>query len=172
MKHSYLITFTAIITFGIGMLIATADVPRWFSEIDWLAGPGSEPVLVVLVGTRNNLKNVRAAISDERVIAETADAFALVEERIVAASAEAATAPLNLAGWVDREIELVAVPMDGGRKWASNRSRAGKGGSSGASGATDDPEKAARIAELMSKPTLTSGEAMTLLRHMDATGQF
>jgi hypothetical protein len=174
MKHSYLITFSAIIVFGTGMLIATAEVPDWAKDGAWLTGQ-AEPVLVVLVGDKRNLQLVRAAISDERIVAETEGGFALVEERVVAANAEAAAGALTLAGWIDREIDLVAVPMDGGRRWMRERNKQKKGaaGSAGGAGAAEeDPEKAARVAELMSKPTLTSGEAMFVLQHMDETGQF
>ena len=120
------------------------------------------------MGSKAGVKSVRAAVDDDRVVAETEGAFALRSRRIVAANAEAASGPINTMGWIDKEIELVAVPMGRGHKWEKNRHKdkdaEGKDGG--------DPEHAERIATLMGKPTLTSGEAMAVLSHMDKTGQF
>ena len=54
--------------------------------------------------------------------------------------------------WLHREIEIVAIPMGRGLYWERNRHK----GNSGA----EDGAQAERIAELMSKPTMTTGEAM------------
>jgi hypothetical protein len=157
------------VTFTTGVMIASADKPDWVSQLDYFDNE-SDPILVVLVGGTRSVERVRSVIPDERVIAESPGAFAVVEERIIAADADAASGSINQAGWIDREIELIAIPMDGGRQWERNRNAGSR--RRGGSESPEDAEKAARIAELVQKPTLNAAEAMVLLQHMDQTGQF
>ena len=159
----------AFVTFTTGVMIASAEKPDWVSELE-IFDRHSDPILVVLVGGAGGVERVRSVIPDERVIAESPGAFALVEERIIAANAEAASGPINQAGWIDREIELVAIPMGADRRWEQSRSARRRGQAQGQS--PEDEAKAAKIAELLQKPTLNAVEAMVLLQHMDQTGQF
>jgi hypothetical protein len=60
--------------------------------------------------------------------------------------------------------------MGRGLYWEKNRHKSH--GQQGYGNGNEDPEQAERIARLMSKPTLTAGETMAVLSHMDKTGQF
>lgn len=125
-----------------------------------------DPILVVLVGELRHVELVRKAIAKERIIVDTPAAFATAEERIIAVDAASASVPINQAGWSDREIEIVAIPMDSARNWQ----RARRSGSRSMS--EQERKQAKKIAELMQKPTLNALEAIVLLQHMDQTGQF
>jgi hypothetical protein len=161
MKKARIVTAATLSTFALGLVYSA-----WSSG--WMSKGGGEPILVILVGDRVGVELVRRVISSERIVSESPGAFAMAENRIIAANAESAAEPINAMGWTDRKIELVGVEMDGGRRWERGRARRG----SEPEAADTDPAKAERIAELMNKPTLNAFEAATLLRHMDATGQF
>ena len=168
MNARLLMSLAAIVTFGIGMLVLTCD-----PDLSRLPIPESlrftqEPVLVILVGSPENVRRIREVIPAERVLAEAPGAFATAEDRIIAASAEAAGAPINALDWIDRELEIVAVPMDGGRRWEQNRGK--RGGQSKMS--AEDQARTDKLAKLATRPSLTIAEATALLMHMDATGQF
>jgi hypothetical protein len=101
MNNGYLMSMSAIVTFGIGILILTSKPSEWVPSLsDFIEPP--EPVLVVIVGSTSGVRQVRAAISDDRVVSETSDAFALYDRRIIAASPDAASGPINEMGWIHR----------------------------------------------------------------------
>lgn len=161
-------SMSAIVTFGIGLLILTSKPVEWdLPSLKELITP-RDPVLVLLVGSTDGVARVRAAIDDDRVVAEMDGAFALRSKRVVAASPEAAGGPINQMGWVDKEIELIAVPMGQGLVWETNRHK----NQDEPAGKPVDKAQAERIAALMSKATLTSAEAIAVMKHMDKTGQF
>ena len=170
MQNGILVSMSAIAAFGIGALLFTSEPETWIPTISEIINP-ADPVLVVIVGSPELVHSVREAVSSDRIVADTGDAFALVDRRIVAASAEAAGGPINQLGWIDDPIDLVAMSGDRGRQWELNRSSPGRGRGKAAL-SDEDREQAAMIAGLMAKPTLTAGEAGMLLRHMDSTGQF
>ncbi len=171
MNSGFLMTMTTIATFGLGLLILTSEPSEWVPSLSDF-GMAKEPILVVIVGSDSGVEQVRAAISNDRIVAEGEGAFALRDMRIVASSPEAASGPINEMGWIDREIELVAVPMARGLKWERNRGKTRGAQSDESRGSSEDSAQAERIAELVKKPTLTTGEAMAVLSHMDKTGQF
>jgi nucleoside-diphosphate-sugar epimerase len=72
------------------------------------------------------------------------------------------------ADQIERDIEIVSVVTDGGRRWEENRHTNRRDQSM----TPEDKAKAEKIASLINKPTLSQGEAMLVLQHMDATGQF
>lgn len=162
---------SAIAAFGIGALLITAEPSAWISTARNIISP-DDPVLVVIVGSRERVGSVRAAVSRDRIVADTGDAFALVGRRVIAASAEAASGPINLLGWIDDPFDLVSVSSAGGRAWEQNRHSSKKGGRLNRSLSDEEREQAALIDSLVNKPTLTASEAGMLLRHMDSTGQF
>ncbi len=168
MNNGFLMTMSAIATFGLGILILTAKPTEFVEETKEFFFPAPDPVLVVVVGSPELVGSVRSAIESDRIVADTGDAFALDSRRVIAANADAAGGPINQLGWIEPEIEVVSVPTDGGRQWERNRGqrKAAKDGS------PEDAAKAEKIASLMNKPTLNAGEAMMLLQHMDSTGQF
>ncbi len=160
-------SMSAVIAFGIGLLLLTSKPADWIPELgDFIKPP--DPVLVVVVGSEELVGTVRSAISSERVLAETSDAFALDSLRVIAASADAAGGPINELGWIDREIEIVSVPTGAGRRWENNRHQ----NSNDKNMSAEEQAKADKIASIMKKPKLNAGEAMMLLQHMDSTGQF
>ena len=102
----------------------------------------SKPVLVVVVGDHEQLAQVRAAIDDERIVAESDAAFALKERRVISESFAGVGPMLMAAGWGDDSLEIVAI-----------RLRAPQTGS----------DRASVLAELMNKPTLNLMEARRAL---------
>lgn len=168
MNSSLLMTMTAIATFGIGILILTSEPKAWVEETTEYFFPPPDPVLVVVVGHADLVRSVRSAIEPDRILADTGDAFVLQSRRVIAANADAASRAINQLDWIEREIDIVSVPTDGGRQWERNRGKKKLGGE----GSPEDQAKAEKIASLMNKPTLNAGEAMMLLQHMDSTGQF
>jgi len=105
-------------------------------------GLGSKPVLVIVVGDLGQLAQVRAAIDDERVVAESDAAFALKERRIISESFAGVGPMLTAAGWGDDPLEIVAIQP---RTPPS------------------DPDRASELAELMKKPSLNLMEARKAL---------
>ncbi|MFT5441873.1 MAG: hypothetical protein ACI8W3_000915 [Myxococcota bacterium] len=167
MPNQLLMAMTTIIVFGLGMLAYTSQPAEWIPGIVAMIDP-PEPVLVVVVGNRVLVQSVRRAISPDRIAADGVDAFALVDRRVIAANAEAASDPINQLGWIDDPIEMVSVVTDGGRRWEENRRQnAGDRGMS-----EEQRQQAAQIANLMNKPSLNAAQANMVLQHMDTTGQF
>ena len=122
MNSGFLMSMSAVVTFGIGVLILTSKPAEWIPSMADLM-PKKDPVLVLIVGSDRGVDQVRSAISSDRVVFETEGAFALRSGRIIASSAETASGPINEMDWIDRKIELVAVPMARGLKWEKNRDK-------------------------------------------------
>jgi len=148
--NTFLASATAMIVFAGGLFIAL-ERPSWVP----LLGAKPEPVLVFLVGDRRGVEVMRRAVDPARIVAESPDAIALVEGRMVATTPEAVSAPLMQAGWQDREIELLKVPRNDGLR------RPSRGGTAG-----DDP-RMAKLVELMNKPELSQGGALFVLQAMN-----
>ena len=129
---------------------------QWLARFD---GDDGGSILVVLVGSRSGVQTVRDAIDPRRIVAETTDAFALAEGRIVAAHAEAVAEPLVRAGWTDRPLEFFGVPHREAPPWTSGRRRQKL--------SEEDRARMERLAELTAKPSLTQGEAIFVLKAMD-----
>ena len=144
-----------ILAFAAGFLLASllaaafVHAPRGSAErsLAWarLPRPRSEPVLIVVVGDAARVDLVRSAVDHERIIFETADAFALKERRIIAGSFEEVGPMLMRAGWHDDPLEIVTL------RPASTRSPAAQ---------TD------KLANLMNKPTLNIVEARMVLNSL------
>jgi hypothetical protein len=115
----------------------------------WEEFTGAEkPVLVILVGDATRVAGVRNVVGSERVVAESHEAFAVKERRIVAASPEDVGELVARSGWTKARLEIV----DTGRvreKPPSSLPRV-------------QPEWE-KIAHLIEKPTLTVGEARLVL---------
>ena len=117
-------------------------------------GEYGEPVLVIFVPNAKAVAGVRAAVADERIVAENELAFALREGRIIAAGNDAASEMVSLAGWIGRDLKLMRV-----RKKARPSQTAAAGTYEGGL-----PE--GKLVELLNKPTLTYIEASLLLDHI------
>jgi len=116
--------------------------------------PQPEPVLILLLGSEESVESVRSAIASERIVASSPGAFAIDSGRIVAVDVETASDPLNAAGWADRPLEILTAD------------RLARAPGAGTGAGAEAPPSLPPIAELAKKPTLTAGEAMRLLEHI------
>jgi len=158
MSNGLLATVSCLAVLCIGTVVATQR-PEWLPEV---IQPGDPPILVFLVGDARAVAHLREVVADERVVVESPRAVAMVEERIVAADADAASDLLNRADWVERDVELFTVaPKD----WLGTRRR-------GPAAGDVDPERLARLREIARKPTLSAGEQMLVLQAMNEGIQF
>ncbi len=85
------------------------DLPNpltWVGER--VSVPGAEPVVVIVVGSAQNVALVRRAVSAERVVASLPGGFATDSGHIVTVSLEEAGSTLTAAGWIDRPLEIAA----------------------------------------------------------------
>ena len=69
--------------------------------------PDPDPVLLIVVGQRENVAAVKRGLRGERLLFESPEALALEPGRIVAARIEDASEVLNTLGWADRPLEIV-----------------------------------------------------------------
>jgi hypothetical protein len=122
------------------------------------ADVSQDRVLVFLVGNREGVDRVRTAVDPARVVAATEDAIALREGRIVAVNVAAVSDPYTAAGWLEREIEIFHVERAAPKR---------PGRSGGGEGTEVDPERMAKPAALVQKPTLSAGEQMFVLQTMN-----
>ncbi len=84
------------------------DLPNpahWMSQRVTL--PGTEPVLVLVVGSSQNVEVMRRVLDAERVVASAPEGFAFDSGCIVSASVEQAGVPIVAAGWTDRPVEIL-----------------------------------------------------------------
>jgi hypothetical protein len=158
-----------VLAFGMGLVLGTmlsvalpsrplADLPsrpslpvpealrQWVAE--------EKPVLVIDVREPSRAAAVRAAVSSDRVVAESEHGFALRERRLVVSSLEEAGEILCSAGWEDAGLQILRFEPVRHREEPNERQRA----------------KTQRLAELMQKPTLTYLEAhQALALSMEST---
>ncbi|MFQ5513780.1 MAG: hypothetical protein ACE5FG_05025 [Myxococcota bacterium] len=64
------------------------------------------PVTVVLLPDRSSVRVLREAVAPERVVVSSEEAVVLAEGHVFATSIEAATEPINRAGWAERPIRF------------------------------------------------------------------
>jgi hypothetical protein len=157
MTKSIIIGSMAALMLSVGLFVAR-ERPEWVPIMGH--EEKEEPVLVFLVGSPQGVAMMRRAVDPGRVVAETPNAIALAEGRMVAASAEAVGAPLVAAGWSDRKLEIITVPKSEGLERSSQAGPGGQGGGA------DDP-RMARLAELRNKPTLNVGDLIFLMNAMN-----
>lgn len=158
-----LIALTAFFVVVSGGLLLTLEGPKYIPALAKIM-PGSaesaDKVVVFLVGSRDGVDSVRRAVDPARIVYSTPDAVALKEGRIIAAGQDAVGETLMQAGWIDHEIEIFTVakrdilPPNGG-------------GAKDGNGEEVDPERLARLAELVKKPTLSYGEQIFVLQAMN-----
>ncbi len=67
-----------------------------------------EPVVVLVVGTPENVEIMRRAVNRDRIVASRKNSFALDQGRIIAASVDDAGESVTAAGWVERPLEIIA----------------------------------------------------------------
>jgi hypothetical protein len=104
----------------------------------WTAGPWrEETVLVIAVGTREDVDLVRRAVAPERIVASTQAGFAVEPRRLVVTDLESAGVLLARAGWSDHSLEIIDA----------DRMR----------GDAPADERVSRIASLLDAQTLSRG---------------
>jgi hypothetical protein len=137
------------------------ELMPWLSrafEKEPLQDHTNSPVTVMLVGDQESVAAIREAVHPDRIVASTPDGFALVEGRIIATSIEAASRPLNKAGWADRQIEIVLPPAPLKPDFPTmQRASAGTGSSD-------------TVSALKDKQVLTPAETRKILETMDQSG--
>lgn len=109
-------------------------------------------VLVVEVESRDLLERLRSRLPRARILVSERDVVA-IEGCIFAYDLEAVNGPLNRLGWGDRRIDLVSQLRGP------------------AAEATGPAPGSSPIAELARKPELSRGDALALLRELDAPGR-
>jgi len=106
-------------------------------------------VAVLVVHDRNLLRDLHAAIGEERVVGRNERAFALDEGRIVALEAPDAGPLIGELGWAERSVELIDASTLGGR----DPRRLGRSA----------PMPRSDLARLSRQDTLSLGEAIRVL---------
>jgi hypothetical protein len=109
-----------------------------------------EPVMVVVVKSRDDIGAVREVIDPGRIVASSPEGFVVREGRVVVASVEAAGPLLNAAGWSEAELEIVKLEARPVLRGAAGNGNGGGG-----------------LAALYAKPTLTLDEALLALRLLE-----
>ena len=144
---------TIAIGLGIFMFQGADDAP--LATLAGKLGLGSgEPVIVIIVANPRAVASVRAAVPDDRVVADSPNGFALREGRIIAAEHDSASDLVSAAGWLERKLMLMQVR----KKSRSSKTKKGDGDDGGL-----DPDL---LAELLNKETLSYVEATLLLDHI------
>lgn len=115
-----------------------------------------DPVLVFVVPQPENTRRIRSAVPNERVLWESEAGFALVGERVITSSFEAAGEVIKGAGWLDRPIQIVTLDADPEEELESD----------GVSPASRE-DRRKRLLELVHQPTLSRGEQMFVLQAMN-----
>jgi len=133
-----------------------SDLPDWVPDsIEAALTAGAEDkVSLFVLDSAERVRGVRASVRSEGVVALAEDAFALESGRIVVANLDAAERILVEAGWIDRKLEILTT--------ASLRAQTRPEDSRGIPSSAD-----ADYPALLSKPTLTPGEAMQALEMLD-----
>ena len=161
MRSSFLFQVSTLVG---GLLLLLLWLADWdtirLQAASWFDAPvelnADEPITVMLVGDAERVAAIRDAVDPDRIVASTPDAFALVEGRIIATSVEAASWPLNQAGWASRSVEIVVPPRKLTPGYAATQNR-GPG--------SEDPSGA-----LKDKDFLSQGQTLNLLNKMDQRG--
>lgn len=156
-RNGFMASMGAIIAVGLGLSFlhgggsggAVGAIKRELG-----LGASGQPVLVIFVDSARAVAVVRAAVEDERIVAETPQGFALREGRIIAANRDAAGEVVSAAGWVDRELQLMRVRKN---KDLLQPPSAKKG-----RGSLVDED----LARLAGQETLTRSEAYYVLEHI------
>jgi hypothetical protein len=115
-----------------------------------------DPVLVFVVPKPENTRRIRSAVSNERVLWEGDAGFALVGERVITSSFEAAGEVIKGAGWIDRPIQIVTLDADPEEDPVSD-----------AASPASREDRRKRLLELVHQPTLSRGEQMFILQAMN-----
>ena len=115
MGKDWAFSIGAVVAGGLVYVLYASPPSRSVPDIKGLlaktpAAPMLAPVVVMVVGTPENVEVMRRAISKDRIVARRKNSFALDEGRIIAASVDDAGEAVTAAGWVERPLEIIAPP--------------------------------------------------------------
>jgi hypothetical protein len=119
------------------------------------------PVLVFTIPEPTRLARVRDAISDDRILWEGEEGFALVNARVYVHDLRQAGELIKTGEWVDRPVQIVSLGMDSDESAGSD-----PGGGERGSGLSPE-QRLAKIRQLVNKPTLTRAEQVFVLQAMN-----
>ena len=113
MRKDWGFSIGALVAGGLVYLLYVSPPSRNFPSVrDLLArapvAPIVEPVVVLVVGTPENVEIMRRAVNRDRIVASRKNSFALDQGRIIAASVDDAGESVTAAGWVERPLEIIA----------------------------------------------------------------
>jgi hypothetical protein len=92
---------------AIGLLLAALSTGA--ADAQNLCGPPSEPVLVVLVESPQQVRAAAEGISRTRPLVSEADTVIFADGRAVTSSLASVSAHLNALGWASRRIEIAGA---------------------------------------------------------------
>jgi hypothetical protein len=115
-----------------------------------------DPVLVFVVPLPENVHRIRSVVSKTRVVWEGEAGFALVGERVITSSYEAAGEVIKGAGWLDRPIQIVTLEADPAETDESE-----------SVSPASRQERRKRLLELVHQPMLSRVEQMFILQAMN-----
>lgn len=145
---SITLTVSVLAMMGLGFTVAF----RATTGFDLLRSDTEPPVLLIVVGSIDNVERVREAMPDDQIVHESAGAFALAGGRIVTNRVENASLAVNEVGWGDRELEILSPRHLLPRNTAPLDPH------------TNPSDGGASLSQLSRKPALTAGEAIRALR--------
>jgi hypothetical protein len=95
--------------FGIGLLSALLGAAPGVAQTGGMCGPSSEPVLVVLVDSPQQVRATADGLSQTRPLVREADTVVFADGRAVTSSLASVSAHLNALGWASRKIEIAGA---------------------------------------------------------------
>ena len=133
--------------------------------VEQIEGPAApEPVLIMVVGHRENVASLRRALGENDVVHADDRSFALARGRIVTARIEDASDALNALDWSERPLEIIDPRVHGIGAASLASSAATPGSVRGLDPRTNPGDGGPSLAELAKKPRLTPDEALRALR--------
>ncbi len=126
--------------------------------------PAAEPVLVMVVGHRENVAALRRTLGGNGVVRADDRSFALANGRIVAARIEDASDALNALDWSERPLEIIDPRVYGIGAASMAPAAATAGSVQRLDPKTNPGDGGPSPAELAKKPRLTPDEALRALR--------
>ena len=133
--------------------------------VERIEGPlAPEPVLIMVVGHRENVSSLRRTLGDHGVVHADNRSFALANGRIIAARIEDASDALNALDWTERPLEIIDPRVHGIGAASLAPGPASSGAVRGLDPKTNPADGGLSLAELAKQPTLTPDEALRALR--------
>ncbi len=96
----------AHVVLALGLALASASPAL---ATGGMCGAPSEPVLLVLVATQQQVAGAAAGLSRARALVSENDTVIFADGRAVTSDLEAASRHLNAIGWAERRIEIAGA---------------------------------------------------------------